>query len=379
MAGELEEKLKKSLNQRKATNAYRSLNPISSAVDLLSNDYLGLAKSDSLLPGPKERLQPAGSTGSRLLSGNLPIHQYLESELADFHETRAAILFNSGYQANLALLSSLLTKEDTILYDAYLHASLRQSLQLTNARCYKFSHNDIESLEKKFNASKGQVLVVVESIYSMDGDEAPLVDLVSFCNQHQCELVVDEAHATGIHGKKGQGLVQAMGLTEHVMARVHTFGKAVGTQGAAIVGSQILKDYLVNFAKPFIYSTAPPPLLLQCIRKSYQKFPSLHQSRQQVKALTQYLEDRLREEAWQVIPGPGPIKALIMPGNEAVKALSAHLQQAGFEVRPILAPTVPAGQERIRFCLHAYNTFEQLDALLATLSRVETAQITENA
>ena len=379
MAGELEDKLKKSLDQRKANNAYRTLNPISSAVDFLSNDYLGLAKSGSLLPGSEEPLQPAGSTGSRLLSGNLPIHESLESELADFHETSAALLFNSGYQANLALLSSLLTKDDTILYDAYLHASLRQSLQLTHARCYKFNHNDLESLDKKFNASRGQVVVVVESIYSMDGDEAPLADLVSFCNQHQCELVVDEAHATGIHGTKGQGLVQAMGLTEQVMARIHTFGKAVGTQGAVIVGSQTLKEYLVNFAKPFIYSTAPPPLLLQCIRKSYQTFPTLHQSREKVKALAQYLEEHLIEKGWQVIPGPGPIKALIMPGNEAVKALSAHLQEAGFEVRPILAPTVPAGQERIRFCLHAYNTFEQLDTLVATLSQVETAQITVNA
>jgi 8-amino-7-oxononanoate synthase len=215
------------------------------------------------------------------------------------------------------------------------------------------------------------VLIVVESLYSMDGDEAPLEALADFCHAHCCDLVVDEAHATGIMGQQGEGLVQAKGLAACVTARIHTFGKAVGTQGAVILGSQTLKAYLVNFAKPFIYTTALPPVLLQCIRNSYYTFPRMHEARQKVKSLSQYLEEQLVAQGRTVIHGRGPIKALIH-----VKRLAAHLQEAGFDVRPILAPTVPQGQERLRICLHAYNTFAQLNALLTAIHQYTEATTT---
>ena len=379
MPGGLEARLQKALDQRKADNAYRSLPSPSQTVDLLSNDYLGLARGGHLLPKDTASMPPAGATGSRLLSGNTPFHENLEAELANFHETSSAILFNTGYQANLTLLSSLMTKDDTILYDSYLHASLRQGLQLSHARCYKFRHNDVNSLLHKIKSAKGQVLVVVESIYSMDGDEAPLHSLVECCHEYGCDLVVDEAHATGIMGNCGEGLVQAKGLSQDVFARIHTFGKAVGTQGAVVVGSPVLKAYLVNFGKPFIYTTAPPPLLLQCIRNSYRTFPHMTDARQHVKSLATYLEGLLGAHGYDVIEGPGPIKALIMPGNERVKQASQKLRKAGFEVRPILAPTVPLGQERIRFCLHAYNTFAELDELAKTLTSMDQKEVITNA
>lgn len=367
MTGGLEERLQQDLAQRKASNAYRTLNTSPDQIDLVSNDYLGLGQTQAILPQLSNSLIQPGATGSRLLSGNLPLHETVEAELAAFHEVSSALLCNTGYQANLALLSSLMTRDDTIFYDAYLHASLRQGLQLSNARCYKFRHNDIGSLAQKYRAAKGRVLIVVESLYSMDGDEAPLEALADFCHAHCCDLVVDEAHATGIMGQQGEGLVQAKGLAACVTARIHTFGKAVGTQGAVILGSQTLKAYLVNFAKPFIYTTALPPVLLQCIRNSYYTFPRMHEARQKVKSLSQYLEEQLVAQGRTVIHGRGPIKALIVPGNDHVKRLAAYLQEAGFDVRPILAPTVPQGQERLRICLHAYNTFAQLDALLTAI------------
>lgn len=367
MAGGLEERMKQALDQRKADNAYRTLSRAKNPVDLVSNDYLGLAQTQALIPAIGGATAQPGSTGSRLLSGNSSFHENLEAVIAGFHKAPEALLFSTGYQANLALLSTLMTKDDTILYDAYLHASLRQGLQLSPARCYKFRHNDLSSLHKKYQAAKGQVLIVVESLYSMDGDEAPLAELSDFCRNYGCHLVVDEAHATGILGAHGEGLVQELGLCAEVTARIHTFGKAVGTQGAAIVGSETLKAYLVNFAKPFIYTTAPPPVLLQCIWNSYHTFPHMQEARDKVKALSSYLEHHLEIQGWSVIKGRGPIKALVVPGNQEVKQLAHYLQAHGFDVRPILAPTVPAGQERIRLCLHVYNTYEQLDTLLVTM------------
>lgn len=367
MAGGLEERMKQHLEQRKAANAYRSLNTHHQPIDLVSNDYLGLAQTQAIFPNNPKMNWQAGATGSRLLSGNSPFHEQVEEMLARFHQASDALLFNTGYQANLALLSSLMTRNDTILYDAYLHASLRQGLQLSQAYCYKFQHNDLNNLYQKYQAAKGQVLIVVESLYSMDGDEAPLAELVDFCHHNHCHLLVDEAHATGIMGSQGEGLVQELGLNSEVMARIHTFGKAVGTQGAVVVGSETLKAYLVNFAKPFIYTTAPPPILLQCIWNSYHTFPQMEEAREKVKGLSEYLEKYLKTEGWSVIPGRGPIKALIYPGNDSVKKLGSYLQAEGFDVRPIVAPTVPAGQERIRICLHSYNSYEQLDALIAAM------------
>ncbi len=237
--GRIDEYLAKKLAARKTQNAYRELQLPSGLIDFCSNDYLGLARQE--LKPSATSLSPTswGATGSRLISGHSLLAEQLELFLAQFHQTEAALLFNSGYQANLGLLSCLSTRHDTIVYDQLIHASLRDGIQLSPAKAFNFAHNDIEDLTRKLQRAKGQKIVVIESIYSMDGDEAPIADILSVCEQYDAQLIVDEAHATGVFGPAGEGVVVARGLQDKVWVRIHTFGKAVGAHGAVVVGSQL--------------------------------------------------------------------------------------------------------------------------------------------
>jgi 8-amino-7-oxononanoate synthase len=231
-------------------------------IDFTSNDYLGLARSQELYTLIQERTERIsrtnGSTGSRLLSGNSAYAEETEQKLSGIFRSEAALLFNSGYSANLAVLSSLPKKDDTILYDELSHASLKDGARLSLAKRYSFRHNDLADLEKKIKISSGKVFVVVESIYSMDGDESPIDDLVALRDRDdRIVLVVDEAHSTGIVGPRGGGLAVSKGLEKSIDVRIHTFGKAMGSHGACIAGTGLLRQHLINFARPFIYTTAP--------------------------------------------------------------------------------------------------------------------------
>ena len=202
-----------------------------------------------------------GSTGSRLITGNHGLHEELESELAEFFGTPEALLFNSGYDANLGLFSCVPQHGDVILFDEFCHASIRDGIKLSNSKSFSFKHNNLEDLQKKYNNTSkhnGNTFLVAESIYSMDGDQAPLLELAEFCQKNKIYLIVDEAHATGVIGGSGRGLVNELGLGDSVFARIHTFGKAMGCHGAVILGSKELRNYLINFAKSFIYTTAMP-------------------------------------------------------------------------------------------------------------------------
>ncbi len=247
-----EDFLIKKIEERKSAGSLRQLKLVRGMVDFCSNDYLGLA---SLLKVGNPGLQ-LGSTGSRLLAGNYPLIEEVEMEIAEFHQSEAGLIFNSGYDANVGLLSCVAQKNDTIIYDSLSHASIRDGVRLSFAQSWAFNHNDLVDLEKKLQLATGQLFVVTESVFSMDGDKAPLVEIVELCKTYKAALVVDEAHATGIIGDKGAGLVQAMGLQQHCLARVHTFGKALGCHGAIVLGSKILRTYLINFARSLIYTTA---------------------------------------------------------------------------------------------------------------------------
>ncbi|MGZ5244566.1 MAG: aminotransferase class I/II-fold pyridoxal phosphate-dependent enzyme [Bacteroidia bacterium] len=365
----LEERLIQELEKRKQQNAYRTLRYNPALVDFSSNDYLGLARSEKLKALIQQELikypdLPLGSTGSRLLCGNYPLIEETEVQIAAFHKAEAAIIFNSGYDANVGLLSSVPKKGDTILYDSLCHASIRDGIRLSQAKSYSFSHNNIDDLTKKLRFAEGEVFVIAESVYSMDGDTAPLLELADFCLKNSLNLIIDEAHATGVFGKNGEGLVSELNIENKIFARIHTFGKALGIHGAAVVGSQPLRNYLINFARPFIYSTALPPQTILSIKCAYEMLPALHEERKQVFHLSQLIQ-----ESWQkinnakFIKANGPVQALIVPGNENVKILSNELQMADLDVRPILSPTVPAGSERLRLCLHAFNTEDEVDLL----------------
>ncbi|MGB1248241.1 MAG: aminotransferase class I/II-fold pyridoxal phosphate-dependent enzyme, partial [Chitinophagales bacterium] len=241
MPKEINNYIKQKIKERKDKNAFRTLSVENDLIDFCSNDYLGLARSQELASRVEEELQKCtkkinGSTGARTITGTLKLTQDLELFLAQFHGAKSALIYNSGYTANLGLFSALPYRGDTIIYDELIHASIRDGIGLSRANSFSFRHNDLSSLEKKLSLAKGNKYVAVESIYSMDGDVAPLLEVSSICKKYNAALIVDEAHSNGIFGEKGEGLVSELGLENDIFARVMTFGKAIGCHGAAILG-----------------------------------------------------------------------------------------------------------------------------------------------
>lgn len=327
-------------------------------VDFCSNDYLGLART--LKQYAFEPLN-TGSGGSRLLAGNYALIEEAECAIAAFHEAESGLMFNSGYDANLGLLSCIGQRGDTYIYDQLSHASLRDGIRLSHAQAYAFKHNDLNDLELLLKKAGGSVYVITESVFSMDGDMAPLKEMADICDRYEASLVVDEAHATGIIGSKGEGLVQMLGLQDRCFARIHTFGKAVGCHGAIILGPKLLRNYLINFSRPFIYTTAMPPSAVAHILEAYRRFPGMVAERQHLQQLVELFKQL--GSSFSLTPSNTPIQGLIVPGNEQVMAVAAALQTAGFDVRPIRYPTVPSGSERLRVVLHSYNSNLEVQGL----------------
>jgi 8-amino-7-oxononanoate synthase len=356
-----EEFLDRKLQERSAADALRELRIADNRADYYSNDYLGISKNgliEALLP--QTRLAH-GSTGSRLLAGNYPLIEETEKEIASFHDAEAALIFNSGYDANFGLLACVAGKGDLILYDKLSHASLRDGIRQSFADSYSFAHNDPGELEKKLKTKKGNCFVVTESVFSMDGDMAPLADLVSLCRRFKAHLIVDEAHATGFIGERGEGLVQDLDLQNECFARIHTFGKALGCHGAAILGSQTLRNYLINFCRPFIYSTAIPPVSVAAIKASYKIFPALNKERDEIRHLISLFDRGGFKKSTT------PIQCFLVPGNDNVKRIAKRLLDNNLDARPILHPTVPLGEERLRITLHSYNSVEETEKLISIL------------
>ncbi len=362
-----EDFLEKRLREREQSNALRTLRLPDGGIDFCSNDYLGIVKNN-LLDQPANNNLPHGSTGSRLLSGNFELIEETEKFIAGFHEAEAALIFNSGYDANVGLLSSVPQKGDAIIYDQLSHASIRDGIRLSFANSFSFLHNDIADLEKKLSASansRQNIFVVTESVFSMDGDIAPIKEIEQICKKYNALLIVDEAHATGIIGQEGEGLVQHLNIG-YCLARIHTFGKACGCHGAVVLGSTRLRKYLVNFARPFIYSTALSPACINAINRSYRVFPLLNNEREYLKNLIAIFHDSTLK--YSMLKSVTPIQVVIVPGNSEVKKVANHLQKNNFDVRPILYPTVPKGKERLRIVFHAFNTNDQVKELIGLLS-----------
>ncbi|WP_319805483.1 aminotransferase class I/II-fold pyridoxal phosphate-dependent enzyme [Hymenobacter weizhouensis] len=367
----LYQRLARHLAQREAEGTRRRLTlPAAGLVDFSSNDYLGLSRHPAvhraLLAATQ---QAAGSSGSRLLTGNSAAAEALETHLAHFHRAEAALLFNSGYAANLGFFAAVPRRGDTILYDEASHASVKDGIRASFATAFSFRHNDLADLERKLSRASGAVFVAVEALYSMDGDTAPLPELAALCRARGLHLVVDEAHTNGLYGLAGEGVVAALGLENDVFARILTFGKALGSQGAAVAGPALLRDYLLNFSRPFIYTTALPPLTVAGLTAAYQLLPGLQAERQRLFALSDYLKTRLNAVPGLHVPPQShvihPVFFTHSPGPAAVRQVAATAQQAGFDVRPIVAPTVPAGTERLRLIVHSFNTEAEIDGLAA--------------
>lgn len=370
----VEEQLSLALAKRSAEGKLRRLPDPVTGIDFSSNDYLGFARSpalkiilESLLPASKDLR--TGSTGSRLLHGNSLLAEELENIIAGFHSTESALLFNSGYDANLGLLSCIADRHDTILYDELCHASIHDGIKLSRSNSWKFRHNDLNDAESKLQKAKGNIYVITESVFSMDGDFAPLTELAQLCEKYGAGLIVDEAHATGIFGNRGEGRVVELGLSKKTFARIHTFGKALGTHGAAVLGSAVLKQYLINYARSFIYTTALPDPALLSIKAAYKMLSADNVEAQKLKSNINFFDQTVAELNLPMqLNSKSPIQALITGGNFETRKKAEALQKAGFDVRPILSPTVAAGSERIRICLHAYNSETEIKNLLSKIA-----------
>ena len=365
--------LLKALIEREQKGLLRRLNTKFPAIDFCSNDYLGFSRNGLITEKLKTPSHPEnklfGSTGSRLISGNSQFIEDAEKQIALFHHAPAALFFNSGYDANLGLLSSVPQKQDLILYDEFIHASLHDGIRLSHAKRYKFKHNSIKSLKEhiyRHQKEQTNIFVVVEGVYSMDGDTAPLQALVEICQPDKnIFLIVDEAHAIGVFGNQGRGLCNALGVEKQIFARVYTYGKAMGCHGAAVAGDEILKNYLVNFSQPFIYTTAPPYHSVEAVLHAYQLLIETNE-----KDLLQSNIAYLSTKAGKIKNynnSQSAISCFITGNNEVADRLEKDLAQKNIYAKAIKSPTVKEGTERVRFCLHSYNTKQEIDLLVEIL------------
>lgn len=373
------QKLADKLDRRIENNSLRKLGTNSDSIDFASNDYLGFANSQTIFEEvhtflTSRNLQQNGATGSRLLTGNHSLYTETENSIATFHESQSALLFNSGYDANIGFFSSIPQKGDFIIYDELIHASIRDGIQLSNATSYKFKHNDDEDLERlilkaQSNAS-AVIYVVTESVFSMDGDTPLLQEISNICQRNKAYLIVDEAHALGVFGDHGEGMIQLLGLQNQVFARIITFGKGLGCHGAVILGSTELKIFLVNFARSLIYTTGLSPHAIATIQIAYKHLNENKEAREKLRTNinTFNQQKQLLGMSPMFVRSKSAIQCAIIQGNERVKNIADQLQEKGFNVKAILSPTVPEGQERLRICLHSFNSEEEITDLLKSIS-----------
>jgi 8-amino-7-oxononanoate synthase len=365
-------RLQEDLDSLEARSQLRHLE-IVRGINFYSNDYLGLSTDSRLREAVAAALaagSPVGSSGSRLLSGHALVWDELEKEFAKFAGTEAALYFGSGYAANTGLFGCLLKSGDVVFSDSANHASIIDGIRLSGARKVIFPHLDLNVLEDELRraaAERGQKFIAVESVFSMDGDRAPIGALLDLAERHGAELIVDEAHATGVFGPQGRGLVAAAGATQRVAAVVHTCGKALASSGAFVACSSVLKEYLINHARPFIFSTAPPPYLAAQVSAAMRIAAAADSERIHLQNLVAHLRARLRESGFDTARSDSQIIPVLVGENEAALALATRLCEDGFAVRAIRPPTVPSGTARLRLSLTVKHTIEMMDRLADSL------------
>jgi len=371
--------LKDQLLERQHNGLIRSLSSVNHLIDFCSNDYLGLAKNENLSTKIetdfnllKSKLTSFnGSTGSRLISGQSPQVEQFEKKCAEFHQAEAALLFTSGYDANVGLLSSITQKNQIVFCDQLLHASLIDGIRLGKAERKIFKHNDLVDLEILLQAYPLETpkWIVVESLYSMDGDMAPLAALVELKKKYNAEIILDEAHAGGVYGPHGNGIAVEKGIEKEIFARIITFGKAWGNAGAVVLGSPTLIDFLINFARPFIYSTAPSPHHISSLTTTLE-FLSFHDElRKRLKENIDFFVQNIQSDFWG--KSESAVQTFNISGNLEVKQLAKMLQEKGFAVKAIVYPTVPKGEERIRITLSCLTTKKDILTLINYLESYE--------
>ena len=345
---------KKTLDNRKKNGLYRQLKKYSDLTDFSSNDYLGIAKKNA-----------SGATGSRLISGNYNELESLENDFSNLLSAPSALYFGAGYLANIGLIPTVTDRFSTIFSDELIHASLIDGIRLSYAKRLTFKHNDLIHLEKLLQKTEGRKIIVVETVYSMDGDSADLHTLFKIAaNYKDTYVIIDEAHGLGISGKNNLGMAQKFITHPSCLAIVYPLGKAAGLSGAFIVGSKLLKDYLINFSRPFIYSTGPSKFLILALKNQLNELTEKDIST--LKMLKAHFVN-LIDKKYNVLSGElGAIVSIVT--KEKSKFLEKQLLSNNLFVKAILSPTVPKGQERLRICFHDYNSFEEVDQLIKILN-----------
>jgi len=373
------EAIEEFLRRRREEGLLRELRPISARrdgrvriagreyLDLSSNDYLGLSGHPRLAEAAKQAMDAFGTsaTASRLMSGDLDIHHLLEERVAAFKSKESALVFNSGYQANIGIISALLTRDDAVFSDRLNHASILDGIHLSGARLFRFTHNDpghLETLLKKERRKFRGALIATETLFSMDGDRAPLPELVELKERHDCHMLVDEAHATGVFGANGSGIVEEEGLAGRIELVMGTFSKALGSFGAYLATSRQIVDFLVNRCRSFIYSTALPPAVVACNLAGLDVVAAEPWRREALRERSGRFREALREKGFRVI-GASQIVPVVLGGNEATVSFAKALQEKGYWVVPVRPPTVPQGQARLRFSLTARHSWDALSQL----------------
>lgn len=371
----VERRIAQDLDALRSLSQFRSLD-LPPGIDLGSNDYLGLARDPRLKRAVIDALAPAtrvASTGSRLLSGNAAEWQSLESEFADFIGTEAALYFNSGYSANLGLLASLLRPGDLVFSDEMNHASLIDGMRLSGATKVIYPHGDLAFLEAALR-EQSRVdcarILVTESVFSMEGDIAPVGELLRLAGRYDASLVLDEAHAMGVCGPQGRGVAAELGVQRELLAVVCTCGKALASPGAFVCGKQALKDFLINRARTFIFSTAMPPYIAGQIRAALALARTADVDRAYLRELAAELRDSLAAAGINCGASRSHIIPVILGSNEAALRAATELQRAGFAAKAIRPPTVPPGTARIRISLTAKITRDDAQRLTQVLQSV---------
>jgi 8-amino-7-oxononanoate synthase len=342
-------------------------------IDLCSNDYLGLAGHPELRAAVGQAVESSarvGGTASRLLSGQTEGWRSLEEEFAQFAGTEAALFFGSGYAANMGLLSALVGRDDVVYSDVLNHASLIDGMRLSGARKVIYPHLDLNGLENSLRQDAGapwRRIIVTESVFSMNGDVAPLKEMAVLAERFGAAMIVDEAHATGVQGKNGWGLAAEAGILPQVLATIHTCGKALGSAGAFVCGPAVIKDHLINHARTFIFSTALPPYFAEQIRAALKLVKRMNEERQTLLKRSGRFNEALRQAGFDTGESASQIVPVIIGRNEDTLRAAERLQQEGFLVRAIRPPTVPTGKARLRFSLTVGIADEELIRLVNCL------------
>lgn len=335
-----------------------------SLINFSSNNYLNLSQEESVIKSAQQHLEKygTGSQASRLITGTFPIHEDLEKRLAEFKNKEAALIFGSGFLTNVGVISALASRDDTVFADKLCHASIMDGIILSRAQLKRFKHNNVDHLEELLNSysGKGKKIVITESVFSMDGDIAPLKDICNIAQKYNAVVIVDEAHSTGIFGNCGNGLVNELGMKDSVNITMGTFSKAFGSYGGYVACSKDMKSYLVNKARSFIYTTSLPPAVIGSVIGALEYLQSHRELGKELLAKSDRFKSMLAEAGLNVGNSGSQIIPVIVGENDKALSFANLLKERGIKVNAIRPPTVPAGTARLRFSITRKHSEDQL-------------------